>query len=97
MAKENKLEELRNLISNLFDQATEKSVIEKGAIAQQKITEIEEEKKQQEEEYNSLLKDYKDVVLHSSFKPNMADKTGANAGDFNPESAFDEFFLKGKK
>lgn len=70
-----KTEELRNYISDLFKASTDKTVIEKAAVVTNKIDEIEAENKASQESYNKLLNDYKDVVLHSSFKPaNQADK-----------------------
>ena len=62
-----KCEELKNFISQLFETATDKAIIEKTAVVSSKIDEIEAEQKASSEEYNKLLKDYKDVVIHSSF------------------------------
>ena len=73
-----KTEELRNYISQLFQASTDKTVIEKAAVVNNKIDELEAENKASKESYDKLLNDYKDVVLHSSFKPvNQAD-TGAD-------------------
>ena len=70
-----KTEELRNYISQLFQASTDKAVIEKAAVVNNKIDELEAENKASQESYDKLLKDYKDVVLHSSFKPvNQTDK-----------------------
>lgn len=70
-----KTEELRNYISQLFQASTDKAVIEKAAVVNNKIDELEAENKASQESYNKLLNDYKDVVLHSSFKPvNQSDK-----------------------
>ena len=70
-----KTEELRNYISQLFQASTDKAVIEKAAVVNNKIDELEAENKASQESYDKLLKDYKDVVLHTSFKPvNQADK-----------------------
>ena len=70
-----KTEELRNYIAELFQASADKTVIEKAAVVTNKIDEIEAENKASQESYNKLLNDYKDVVLHSSFKPaNQADK-----------------------
>lgn len=70
-----KTEELRNYISQLFQASTDKAVIEKAAVVNNKIDELEAENKASQESYDKLLHDYKDVVLHSSFKPvNQADK-----------------------
>ena len=88
-----KLDELRNYVSKLFESATEKTIIEQAAVVASKIDEIASEQKKQEEDYNKLLKDYKDVVIHSSFKPaNQADK-GADipsAGHQSLDNIFDD-------
>lgn len=65
----NKLEELRDFVADLFSTATDKTTIEKSAIVSQKINEIATEHTKLSNDYASLLKDYKDVVLHTSFKP----------------------------
>ena len=82
-----KTEELRNYISQLFQASTDKTVIEKAAVVNNKIDELEAENKDSQESYNKLLNDYKDVVLHSSFKPvNQADKgADLSSTSFDPE------------
>lgn len=82
-----KTEELRNYISQLFQASTDKAVIEKAAVVNNKIDELEAENKASQESYNKLLNDYKDVVLHSSFKPvNQADKgADLSSTSFDPE------------
>lgn len=90
----NTLEELKNYVSQLFDKATEKDVIEKAAVVSSKIDEIAAEQKSAEENYNQLLKDYKDVVLHSSFKPLNDRDTGAydTSPAFDADQAFKDAF-----
>lgn len=89
----NNLEELKDYVRKLFEKATEKDIIAKAAVVSSKIDEIAARQKQQEDEYNSLLKDYKEVVIHSSFKPaNKADK-GADipsAGHQTLDNIFDD-------
>ena len=80
-----KTEELRDYIAQLFGSSTDKAVIENAAVVSNKIDEIEAEKKASDENFSKLLSDYKDVVLHSSFKPaNPADK-----GAERPSTSFD--------
>lgn len=84
----NKLDELRDYVSKLFEKATEKETIERVAVVTSKIDEIEADTKASQDEYNKLLKDYKDVVIHSSFKPlnnsdRGADIPNANASNIN--------------
>ena len=94
-----KLEELKTYVANLFDAATDKTTIEKSAIVQQKIQEVEQEQTKLREDYNKLLKDYKDVILHTSFAPekgNAADAAGV-PNSFDPDSAFQKFFIDAAK
>lgn len=88
-----KLEELKQFVAQLFDAATDKTIIEKSAVVSQKIDEIAQEQDQKAKEYQELLRDYKDAVLHTSFKPNPGDNTGGVPGSFDPEEAFKQFFL----
>lgn len=88
-----KINELRDYISKLFEAATDKNAIEKAAVVSSKIDEIEAEQKASNESYEKLLKDYKDVVLHSSFKPlNSEDKgaDGPSAQNFDANKMFEE-------
>lgn len=84
--------ELRQLISQLFDAAADKETIQKAAVVSSKIDEIEAEQKASQENYNNLLKDYKDVVLHTSFKPLNASDKGADGptASLDPNQAFEE-------
>lgn len=84
--------ELRDLISQLFDAAADKETIQKAAVVSSKIDEIEAEQKASQENYNNLLKDYKDVVLHTSFKPLNASDKGADGptASLDPNQAFEE-------
>ena len=89
----NKLEELKQFVAQLFDTATDKTVIEKSAVVNQKIEEIQQEQNKKDQEYRELLKDYKDAIIHTSFKPNPGDNSGGVPGNFDPEEAFKKFFL----
>lgn len=83
-----KTDELRNFVSKLFEQATDKHIIEQVGAVTSKIDEIEQEQTAKQEEYNTLLKDYKDVVVHQSFKPNKAETGATIPNAFNNEEAF---------
>ena len=89
----NKLEELKQFVAQLFDAATDKTIIEKSAVVSQKIEEIQQEQAQKEQDYLTLLRDYKDAVLHTSFKPNPGDNSGGVPSSFDPEETFKKFFL----
>ena len=90
-----KLEELRNHVAELFKNATEPDIIKQSAVVEQKIKEAEEEQIKLEGDYKKLLGDYKDVVLHTSFKPNTQDQSGGVPGAFDPDAAFNQFFNGG--
>lgn len=86
-----KLDELREHVAKLFANATDKSVIEQAAVVSNKIDEIAVEQKQQTDDYSKLLNDYKDVVIHSSFKPLNSSDKGADIPmtSFNETEAFE--------
>lgn len=88
-----KLEELKKYVADLFGAATDKTIIEKSAVVSQKIEEVEQEQTQLRSDYQKLLTDYKDVVLHTSFKPSSGDNTGGVPGSFDPDAAFKQFFI----
>lgn len=90
-----KITELRNLVADLFSAATDKTTIEKSAIFNQKLNELEADKQKSEEEYQTLLKDYKDVVLHTSFKDNHVDNSVPNSNTFDGD-AFIANFINNK-
>ena len=89
----NKLDELKQFVAQLFDAATDKTIIEKSAVVNQKIEEIAKEQETKDKEYRELLKDYKDAVLHTSFKPGPGDNSGGVPGSFDPEATFKQFFI----
>lgn len=87
------LEELRKHIADLFAAAEDKNIISQAAVVSNKIDELEEEQKKEKENYNKLLNDYKDVVLHSSFKPLNNSDNGAKlpgAGYQSLDNIFDD-------
>ena len=90
-----KITELRNLVADLFSAATDKTTIEKSAIFNQKLNELEADKQKSDEEYQTLLKDYKDVVLHTSFKDNHVDNGVPNSNTFDGD-AFIANFINNK-
>lgn len=87
-----KLEELKQYVSQLFEAATDKDVIQKAAVVSTKIDEIAAEQKTASDDYNKLLKDYKDVIIHSSFKPLNSGDKGADIplASFDANKTFEE-------
>ena len=93
----NKLEELKQFVAQLFDAATDRTIIEKSAVVSQKIDEIAQQQQEQAKEYQTLLNNYKDAVLHTSFNPNPGDNSGGLPASFDPEAAFKQFFVSDDK
>lgn len=63
-----KLEELRQMVAGMFENATEKEDIEKLAKVNNSISEVEKEQKELTEKNAELIKSYKELVKHTSFK-----------------------------
>ena len=63
-----KLEQLRQTVATLFENATEKEEIEKLAQVNNSISEVEAEQKELTEKNAELIKSYKELVKHTSFK-----------------------------
>ena len=80
-----KLDELRQQVSELFKNATEKEVIEKAAVVSNTIDAAQAEEKALIDKNADLMKSYKDLVLHTSFKdaPQAADNPAAAAPSFD--------------
>lgn len=91
-----KLTELKQQVASLFAAATDRTTIEKAAIVNQKIDEAIEEVKKKDSDYEALLKDYKDVVLHSSFKPQTGDNQSQGPSSFDPDALFKDLFIDKK-
>lgn len=79
-----KLDELRQQVSDLFKNATEKEVIEKAAVVSNTIDAAQAEEKVLIDKNADLMKSYKDLVLHTSFKdaPASEDKPIPQAPSF---------------
>ena len=63
-----KLQQLRELVANLFENATEKEDIERLAKVNNSIDEVEAEQSELTEKNAELIKSYKELVKHTSFK-----------------------------
>ena len=63
-----KLEQLRATVAELFENATEKEEIEKLAKVNNSISEVEKEQNELTEKNAELIKSYKELVKHTSFK-----------------------------
>lgn len=91
-----KTEELRNHISKLFEACEDKQTISQLGVIKNTLDEIDAEAKAKDDEYKTLLNDYKDVVLHSSYKPQSnVDQTQGTA-EFDPDQFIAEFLANNK-
>lgn len=80
------LEDLRQMVADLFAAAEDKTTIQKSAIVNQQIDKVAAESTKLSQDYQALLKDYKEVILHTSFKPTdggRADELTPTANTFN--------------
>lgn len=73
MKEENmsKLEELKQMISGLFEAATDKSTIDKVAAINNKLGDLEQEHKSLEDRDAEILKSYKDLIQHTAVGGNQ--------------------------
>lgn len=91
-----KLEELRQLVAESFKEATEKQDIEKLAKINNAIEDVSKEQDELIAKNADLIKSYKDLVQHTSFK---ADDNVVATDDIAPvavsfEEALQQFLLK---
>lgn len=76
-----KLEELKSYVADLFNNATEKTQIDQLSKIQELTSGVESEHKAMVDKNAELIKDYKDLVQHTSFSGSNApvDPTGCSA------------------
>ncbi len=70
-----KLDELKNLVAEQFKNATEKQDIEQLAKINNAIEEVSKEQDELVAKNADLVKSYKDLVQHTSFKPDTSNAT----------------------
>lgn len=63
-----KLEELKNLIADMFAKAETKTDVENMTVLNKLTEDAVAEQNKLQEENKELLKDYKELVAHTSFK-----------------------------
>ncbi len=63
-----KLEQLKQTVAQMFENATEKEDIERLAKVNNSIAEVEQEQKELTDQNAELIKSYKELVKHTSFK-----------------------------
>lgn len=74
---ESKLQELKQLVQEMFNQVEDREQIEQSAKLNQKIIEVEQEQESRQKDYQDLLHDYKEVICHTSFSSNGQVNTGS--------------------
>ena len=91
-----KLDELRQIVKEQFDKAETKEQIDCFAAIKQKFDEVQREQEGIEQQNAELIKSYKDLVQHTSFKP---EKEPIDTIDHQPASFEDALnnFLKENK
>lgn len=92
-----KLETLKNLVAEWFEQAENKSDIEKLSALKKACDDVEVEQNKLQADNKELLKDYKDLVTHTSFNDqhNKPQDT-ISGGAVSFEEALQEFMSKNK-
>lgn len=65
---ESKLEQLRNMVATMFEKAEEKGQIENLAKLNNVIDEVEKEQNELTSKNGELIKSYKELIKHTSFK-----------------------------
>lgn len=63
-----KLEELRAMVAQMFENAEKKEQIEQLAKVNNAIDDVEKENKELTDKNSELIKSYKELVKHTSFK-----------------------------
>lgn len=89
-----KLEQLKQLVADMFDKCERKEDIDKLSTIKNTINEVEGEQQELIDKNSELIKSYKDLVKHTSFKDdnNIVDK---NNEIFTPTSvSFEEALSK---
>lgn len=91
-----KLEELKSFVATLFENSTSKEEIENLAKVNNSISEIEKEQEELTNKNAELIKSYKELVKHTSFKeqPKFTDTASTTAPSF--EEALKDFLSKQK-
>lgn len=88
-----KLTELKQMVAELFQAATDKTIIEKSALVSNKLEEVAQENQELVDKQAELLKDYKEAILHTSFtkKNETPDPTTPTAAVFDDNSFFENW------
>ncbi len=91
-----KLEELRKIVADAFKDADTKESIETLATINNKIEEVDQEQTSLESKNVELIKSYKDLVKHTSFKndTNVEKDPVTDSNLLSVEDALEKFIEK---
>lgn len=92
-----KIEELKNIVADWFSAAETKTEIERATAIKNKLEEVEAEHLSLKNENKDLLKDYKELVSHTSFNDSRnrpTDNIGTTSISF--EEALQNFIANKK-
>lgn len=88
------IEEIKDQLQAMLDATEDKPTIERIGTMNSLVDKLSEENTHILEEQKTLLKDYKELVKHTSFKPNG---TETEVPDTKEPVTFDSFFNNYKK
>lgn len=90
-----KLEELRQLVTEMFESATDKDTIDKVAKINCSIDGVEKEQQELVDKNAELIKDYRSLVKHTSFSSDIpVDDIGGQRQTFDIDEAISAAFAK---
>lgn len=72
----NSINDLKNQLATMLDKAEDKDLISDITNITNSLNAIEEENKNLDSKYRELLGNYKEVIKHTSFKPNSNEVVG---------------------
>lgn len=94
-----KLDELRKVVGQMFENATEKEQIEQSVKINNCIDEVEKEQKELIDKDAELIKSYKELVKHTSFKdaPKGVETQPSAKEPLSLEASLKDFLAKQKE
>ena len=92
-----KLEELRAMVAQMFENAEKKEQIEQLAKVNNAIDDVEKENKELTDKNSELIKSYKELVKHTSFKEQPKQVETQTTGEAPSLEAYLRDFLASQK
>lgn len=90
-----KLEQLRQLVADMFDKSTDKAQIEQAARINSAIDDVAAEQQSIVDQNAELIKDYKTLVKHTSFSQPAKDESISGSNQFDLDAAIEKAFTFG--